>query len=325
VLSQLPPAAEVVSAAVSGEPPSATYLNTATLTIGGTNITHYRYRVNNGAYSAQAAVGAPITLSGLADGVYTVHVIGRNAAGTWQAETDPTISRTWTVLSGLRRLVFNEVLARNDAAVNHGGTFPDLVELYNAGSATVNLQGLRLTDDLNAPNKFVFPAGASLGTGQYLVVYADDPDGTPGFHLGFALDQNGETLYLLDTAANGGRVLDTLALGLQLADRSIGRLASGQWGLCTPTFAVPTPPPHSAIPPASRSTSGSPTRPDLAGGFSSSSTTPTRCPWSCGDCILPTSPWGGPFKHAIAPLSFIPGFGYRTFVADNNPGAGPTM
>ncbi len=236
VLSQLPAAPVVIQATLSGEPPAATYLTSATLTVGGPNITHYRYRLNNGAFGPETPVGTPIQLSGLTDGLYTVYVIGRNAAGTWQSTAAPTISKTWTVLSGRAGVVINEVLARNDSAVDHEGTFPDMIELFNAGSATANLEGLRLTDDLNQPNKFTFPAGTALDSGNYLVLYANSSDGTPGLHLGFALNQDGETLYFLDTAAHGERVLDSVEFGLQLPDLSIGRLGTGQWGLCSPTF-----------------------------------------------------------------------------------------
>src|SRR6185503_3501872 len=90
VLSELPPAPTVVRATLSGEPPSPTHLNAATLTVGGAEITHYRYRVNNSAWSAEQLAGQPIILTGLANGHYTVHVVGRNSAGTWQADKDAT-------------------------------------------------------------------------------------------------------------------------------------------------------------------------------------------------------------------------------------------
>ena len=141
-------------------------------------------------------MATPINLSALPDGVHTVYVIGRDAAGVWQSALSPTISRSWVVASSLRQVVFNEVLARNDGVINHGGHFPDLIVLYNAGTATVDLGGLRLTDDLNVPDKFMFPSGTTVPPGGYLVLYADDPDGTAGIHLGFSIDQDGETIYL---------------------------------------------------------------------------------------------------------------------------------
>src|SRR6185503_11879340 len=144
-------------------------------------------------------------------------------------DADATISKTWAVLSSLRGLVINEVLARNDGAVNHEGTFPDIIELFNSSASSVDLSGLRLTDDLNDLNQFTFPAGTTLAAGAYRVVYANNPDGTSGLHTGFGLSQDGDVVYLLDRATNAVR------FGWQLSNLSIGRQASGQWGLCVPT------------------------------------------------------------------------------------------
>jgi hypothetical protein len=223
VSGALPPIPVAVKATISGEPDSPTYQTTATLNVGGTDITHYRYRVNNGAWSSDTAVSQPINLSSLANGHYTVYVVGRNSTGTWQADADATISKTWAVLSSLRRVVINEVLALNNGAVNHEGTFPDIIELYNASASSVDLSGLRLTDDLDDPNKFTFPPGTSLAAGAYRVVFANDPDGTSGLHTGFGLSQDGDQVYLVDRAANGNRVIDSVRFGWQLSNLSIGR------------------------------------------------------------------------------------------------------
>ena len=91
--------------------------------------------------------------------------IGKNDAGIWQDESAATLSRTWTVLSGLRGVVINEVLARNVSAVSTNGAFPDLIELHNPRATAVDISNLRLTDDLNIPNRFVFPAGTTIPAG----------------------------------------------------------------------------------------------------------------------------------------------------------------
>src|SRR5262249_13806308 len=96
--------------------------------------------------------------------------------------------------------------------------------------------GLRLTDDPTNPSKFIFPSGTTLPTNGYLVVYANNADGTPGLHTGFNLDQNGEGVYLFDRVANGELLLDSVVFGVQLPDLSIGRGAGGDWTLTSPTF-----------------------------------------------------------------------------------------
>ncbi|HXJ59575.1 MAG TPA: lamin tail domain-containing protein [Verrucomicrobiae bacterium] len=320
--SAVPPAPASVQATVAGEPVSPTYLNTATLTVGGQGVTQYRYRLDGGAFGPETPVGTPITLAGLPDGTHTVYVIGRDATGLWQSANSPTVSQTWAVLSSLRRVVLNEVLAANTSAVNHGGHFPDLIELYNPGNSTVDLGGLRLTDDINDPNKFVVPAGTTMAPGSYLVLYADNPDGTAGIHLGFALNQDGETLYLLDAASNGPHVLDFIEFGLQLPNLSVGRLPGGQWGLTTPTFgsanvAVATASPTTLKINEWLAAGAAPFLDDFIEIYN-----PVAQPVSLSGLFISDHPIGAPFRHGLTPLSFIDGFGYRSLIADGNAEAG---
>src|SRR6185503_6032930 len=220
-------------ASISGEPASPTPLTTATLRVDGPGITHYRYRINAGAYSAETSVTNPIALSGLTNGSYTVFVIGKNSAGVYQPQSNATASLSWTVNTSAPALRINEVLAANRSAVPVGTRFPDLVELYNAGSGSVDLTGMGITDDPDDPYKFVFPAGTVLGAGQYRILYADNETAPPGLHLGFGLNQQGDHLLLFSTT---GRLVDAVSFGPQIVDLSIGRLEAGAWGLTRPTF-----------------------------------------------------------------------------------------
>ena len=322
VLGVLPPEPDVAVAVVSGEPDSPAYQNSATLTVSGDDITSYRYRLNDGSYSSETPVGTPIQLNGLADGLHTVFVIGRTSGGTWQVDADSSASGTWAVLSGLRGVVFNEVLARNDSAVNHFGTFPDMIELRNTGSGTVNLGGYRLTDNPNNPNKYAIPAGTMVGAGAYLTLLANNPDGTAGLHTGFGLSQTGEELFLLEPAAAGDRVVDRVQFGLQLSDLSVGRLHNGQWGLNVPTLgmdnvAAPTGNGDNVTLNEWLANPQAPFVDDFIEVYN-----PDSLPVAIGGWHLTDSPIGDPFLHEITPLSFIDGNGYLAFIADGNPGAG---
>ncbi len=319
VLGQLPAAPNSVIATIAGEPASPGYLDTALLTVSGDNVTHYRYRLNGGAYGAETAVSTPITLSSLAAGSYTVFVIGRDALGNWQPETEATLSSTWTVLPGPRPIVINEVLAWNVVAVEQNGSHPDLVELHNPRGTPVDLTGWRLTDDLAAPAKFVFPAGSGLAGGGYLVVTADSDGANPGLHLGFALSQVGETLYLIDPA---GRTVDSVEFGFQLPDRSVGRNAGGHWVLCSPTFGA-----ANAVVDVGRvdavvineylANGAAPFLDDFIELYN-----PQAVPVDLGGLYLTDRVVGRPGRSRITPLSFLADYGYRAFVADGNAGAG---
>ena len=66
-------------------------------------------------------------------------------------------------------------------------------------------------------------------------------------NTGFGLKSTGGGVYLFDSLANGGSLLNSIIYGLQTPDLSIGRVPNGgnNWVLTSPTpgtanFAVPT-------------------------------------------------------------------------------------
>ena len=85
-------------AAICGESDKLTYHTDAILFVGGPGITHYMYRLNKDPWSQEISVDVPIELTNLQNGQsYTVYVIGKNSAGIWQSEENPSVSRTWTI------------------------------------------------------------------------------------------------------------------------------------------------------------------------------------------------------------------------------------
>ena len=155
------------------------------------------------------------------------------------ATTPPAGTSNATVTSAHGTLFISEVLANNVAAHNNSGTFPDVIELHNTGASSVTLTGMSLTDDPLLKSKYVFPAGASIGAGARLVIYADTA-ATPGTHTGFGLNNSGGVMHLYNTIASGQALMDGVTYGLQPADFSIGRTggALDTWALCTPTVGT---------------------------------------------------------------------------------------
>jgi len=340
--------------AVGGEPPAITASTSATLTVGlggtfnwGTwppqtwGWAAYKWKLDNGPWSAEIPVAntSPFTnlptinLTGLSDGPHTVYVTGKNDAPPGYYQDDPflyptnagvsarvTASRTWLVHTNLPALRLNELLAQNDTAVPVGSKYPDLIELYNGGSGSVDLSGMSLTDDAGNPTKFVFPPGSSLGAGQYLVLYADNDSTPPGYHLGFALNDTGEAVYLF---AADGRLLDSIAFGLQVADYSIGRLADGHWALCVPTFGSANLAAHTGDPRALKINEWlTDARIDYPTDFLELYN-PGSLPVDMAGLYLSDVPIGDPDHHQIAALSFIAASGYAVFQPDGNDAAGP--
>jgi hypothetical protein len=155
-----------------------------------------------------------------------------NAPANWRASLQPngTPGLPPTAASALGDIVLNEVLAENFSTITNGGTLPDWIEVRNRGAGATNLAGWSLSDDSN-PRKFVFPANTPLAAGGYLVVWCDNVTNAPGLHTGFALNRSGDNVFLYD--ANTNR-MDALTFGLQIADRSVGRI-SDAWQLNLPT------------------------------------------------------------------------------------------
>ncbi len=127
--------------------------------------------------------------------------------------------------SGQTSLVFNEYVMRQDKIVDLDGDFPDWVEIYNAGSEPVALQGLFLSDNAANPMKWQFP-DLTLPAGEYLVVWLSGKEASylPGqpasLQASFQLGKNDTELLLADER---GRPLLRLALEQLPRNVSLGR------------------------------------------------------------------------------------------------------
>jgi hypothetical protein len=256
-----------------------------------------------------------IRLAGLSNGVYTVSVTKKNSQGVWQDENQPTTA-AWTVDTSHRQLVINEVLAANQTVYSHEGTFPDAIELYYEGPTAMSLAGMSLSDDPQQPDKFVFPAGTTIASGKYLVLFADANALTSGIHLGFALADEGDGLSLYD---RDGSLLDSVEFGRQVGDLSIGRVGpGGQWQLTVPTFGQA----NVAYPRGPANTLK--INEWLASGqvlFADDFIeiyNPHPDPVDLGGMSLTNNSVVQPSQAKIGPLTFVAGHGYAVFRADNS-------
>jgi hypothetical protein len=82
------------TATLTGTPSNPTNSTGATITVTGTDVVAYKYKLDSEDYGDETVIATPITLSGLAAGSRTLSVIGKDAAGNWQ-ETATT--HTWTI------------------------------------------------------------------------------------------------------------------------------------------------------------------------------------------------------------------------------------
>ncbi|PYJ59276.1 MAG: hypothetical protein DME24_13385, partial [Verrucomicrobia bacterium] len=134
-------------------------------------------------------------------------------------------------------IVLNEVLANNQTLTNFNGHTADFVEIYNPSTNAVDLSDLSLSDDSNAPRKWVFPSNTTIAASGYLLLYCDAGSPVSGTNTGFGLGEKGDAVLLFHRPSAGGALLDGVRFGLQAADYSIGRVpnGAGNWTLTVPT------------------------------------------------------------------------------------------
>ncbi len=336
---------------LSGAPTGTTNATVATVTVGtlmtgsgipsaaarfpnGSGWTHYKHRLDLGAWSAETPIATPISLSGLANGTHTLDVVGKNDANYYQDSADlgsnaRISSATWTVDSGSPTptpaaiVRINEVLASNTETVNFGTVFPDIIELTNTGNATADLGGWGLTDNAALPFKYTIPGGTMLAPGAHLVIYASGNAAVPAPKTGFGLGASGDDLTLTRSAAAGGGIADSVVWGQQLADYSIGRCADGSWELSRPTFGAAN------VLAAQSPASGVRINEWLADAVTLFANdfielhNPGQLPVDIGGHFLTDNPAGWPGRSVIRQLTFIHAGGFLSFKADADTTQGP--
>lgn len=135
-------------------------------------------------------------------------------------------------------IVINELLASNATIMaDQNGEFDDWIEIYNKSNSPVNIENYTLTDTPGDYSFFSFPAGTIINPDEYIVVWADKNNNQSGYHAGFKLSADGETVYLTDATFN---ILDSISFGKQSTDISYGRYPNGigNFQFMPPTFGA---------------------------------------------------------------------------------------
>lgn len=147
----------------------------------------------------------------------------------------------WAVVAGAwaQPVVLNELVALNETGLeDEDGDRPDWIELFNPGTAAINLAGYGLSDDRDWPFKWVFPRVIIPSRG-YLLVFASGKDRTNAaarLHANFSIRAAGERVGL----TRPDRVLVSEVPGRSLPrDVSLGRAPDGGTNLVL--LAAPTP------------------------------------------------------------------------------------
>ena len=144
--------------------------------------------------------------------------------------------------AALSDIILNEFVAVNVKGLrDEDGDPSDWIEIYNAGTTSVDLFGFSLTDDPDNLAKWKFPH-VTLNANSYLVVFADEKNRlvpTAPLHTNFKLEKNGEYLALVHP--------DRVTIATQFRPQYPAQREDISYGLDPTTrldavnFATPTP------------------------------------------------------------------------------------
>jgi hypothetical protein len=129
-------------------------------------------------------------------------------------------------------LVINEFMAENDGFVEDPyGDEDDWIEIYNYGDEAIDIGGMYLTDDLLDHNDFYQipdndPEQTTIGSHEFLLIWADGEPQEGTLHIGFKLEKNGEDigLYESDKITRIDAIDD---FPVQYSDESYGHFPDG--------------------------------------------------------------------------------------------------
>ena len=134
------------------------------------------------------------------------------------------------------QIKINEILASN-SSINEDpeyGTKSDWIEIYNSGTATVNLNGYYLTDNFEIRNKWQITTNVMIPAKGFILFWCDDH--ATGQHTNFKLAAEGEEIALYSPELI---LIDSVTFGTQYVDISYGRTPDGSSKM--QFFMKPTP------------------------------------------------------------------------------------
>jgi len=140
------------------------------------------------------------------------------------------------------QVVINEYSVSNLASfTDNFGQYEDWFELYNAGSASVDISGYYLSDDPDEPLKWQFPDGLYMPSGSFIRVWATGRNLVSGnnYHVNFRLSQTKDTPESIVLSSIDTTLIDQVQLNLTQREHSRGRQPDG--GDTWKIFTSPTP------------------------------------------------------------------------------------
>jgi len=115
------------------------------IAVGGSDITHYKYNLDDSGYGPETSISSHIQLSALSTTSHTISVIGKNSSGEWQKTTNAT-EYTWEVDLSTPSLV----ISAPSESSNTGADVTYTITYSNAAEITLTSSHITLNSTGNA-------------------------------------------------------------------------------------------------------------------------------------------------------------------------------
>lgn len=125
-------------------------------------------------------------------------------------------------------LFINEINAFNQDFPDQNNQLDDWIELYNAGSETVDISGFTITNNIENPTLFTFPNISSqleIGAGEFKILWADQNTIQGPTHLNFLLNPAGGFIGLF--GPEGDVLIDAVEYPATDSSTNFGRFPDG--------------------------------------------------------------------------------------------------
>ncbi len=137
-----------------------------------------------------------------------------------------------------QQVLINEFMSSNQTTLQDSdGDYPDWIELFNPGENIIDLEGYMISDDAQAPGKWVFPS-VHMMPNSFMVIFASDKDryDTTELHTNFKIKSAGEHLILCNPETLEIDHIQPVGLSVDVA---FGRYPDGDENMMV--LASPTP------------------------------------------------------------------------------------
>jgi hypothetical protein len=202
------------------------YLSPA-LSTGAVYTLSFWYLQTTNANAPVLSVG--LSGSGLSSGPINT---GSDGGQIFAPATPGTANGDKAVLAPFPPLWINEVQADNQSGVtNHLGGLSGWIELFNPSTNAVDLSGLYLSTNYASLTAWSFPAGTTIGPGEFKLLFADGESALSipnELHVGLVLNRGSGSLALSRVWQGQAQVLDYIDYTNLPPDHSYGSLPDGQ-------------------------------------------------------------------------------------------------